>query len=336
MRILNHLVVSLCFYYLFTIGYANAVVVVDTDGNYAVGGSSTPDDGAKYRERVNNGSWSTPSSTIIGVWYRSNKSSGIYEYLSAPCSEKYDSKKGESVVYCSGTYTDVGNKYYIIRSSSYLNSSGFSYSGGLVVNWGGVAGVSGFELQRSINDGPWEVTYTGSLTSISQSGLASGKYRYRLRSKLSGYYGDFIYSDYSYVLLSPAQLNVQKSFVTDGIISLSWPEVAMASSYTLQESVNGGAWTTISSPTATSFTRTGRSNGSYKYQVRACNSAGCSGWKASSAVTVLLPPSVPASISVPTTTVTNGSIAISWAASSTATSYTLQESVNNGAWTTIV
>ncbi|MBW3517544.1 hypothetical protein KO537_23035, partial [Shewanella sp. NKUCC01_JLK] len=63
--------------------------------------------------------------------------------------------------------------------------------------------------------------------------------------------------------------------------------------------------------------------------------SGCSGWKASAAVSVLLPPPVPASINVPSATVTNGSIAISWAAASTATSYTLQESVSNGAWTTI-
>ncbi|MBW3517541.1 hypothetical protein KO537_23015, partial [Shewanella sp. NKUCC01_JLK] len=89
-----------------------------------------------------------------------------------------------------------------------------------------------------------------------------------------------------------------------------------------------GAWTTITSATTPSYTVTGRQNGSYKYQVQACNASGCSGWKASAAVSVLLPPPVPASINVPSATVTNGSIAISWAAASTATSYTLQESVS--------
>ncbi|WP_346729630.1 SpvB/TcaC N-terminal domain-containing protein [Shewanella sp. NKUCC01_JLK] len=54
--------------------------------------------------------------------------------------------------------------------------------------------------------------------------------------------------------------------------------------------MSDGAWTTITSATTPSYTVTGRQNGSYKYQVQACNASGCSGWKASAAVSVLLPP----------------------------------------------
>ena len=121
---------------------------------------------------------------------------------------------------------------------------------------------------------------------------------------------------------------------TNGVIELAWAASATATEYTLQEQKNGGAWES-GTLAATSYTRADRTNGNYIYRVRACNTSGCSDWRTSSTVTVLLPPVVPSTISVPNSTVTDGNIAISWSSVSTATSYTLQQSANNGAWTNL-
>lgn len=114
--------------------------------------------------------------------------------------------------------------------------------------------------------------------------------------------------------------------------SVSWSTVSGATSYILQERVNGGAWATVQSSAAISWAASGKSNASYGYQVRACNSSGCSPWSSVASVTVLVipPPPTPASISVPATS--NGPITISWAASATATGYDLYQEINNADW----
>jgi predicted phage tail protein len=99
----------------------------------------------------------------------------------------------------------------------------------------------------------------------------------------------------------------------------------------LQEQVNGGGWSTIQSGAYTSANITGRGNGTYSYQVQACNAGGCGPWSNVATTTVLFPPPSPGSISVPSTS--TGSVAVSWASSATATSYNLYQSVNGGGWT---
>ena len=118
---------------------------------------------------------------------------------------------------------------------------------------------------------------------------------------------------------------------SNGSYSVNWGAVSGATSYILQEQVSG-AWATIQSSAAISWAASGKSNGSYSYQVRACNSSGCGPWSSVASVTVLVipPPPTPASISVPATS--NGPITISWAASATATGYDLYQEINNADW----
>jgi len=67
---------------------------------------------------------------------------------------------------------------------------------------------------------------------------------------------------------------------------VSWGAVSTATSYTLQEQVNGGSWTTIQSGSATSRAISGKSSGTYGYHVQACNSSGCGPWSGTGAVVV--------------------------------------------------
>ena len=87
---------------------------------------------------------------------------------------------------------------------------------------------------------------------------------------------------------------------------------------------------------ATSWNASGKTNGSYGYRVRACNSAGCSAYSATGTVTVSVvtaPTQVP-TLTVPSTNST-GSYSASWTTSSGATRYELDEQANGGAFANV-
>ena len=213
-----------------------------------------------------------------------------------------------------------------------------SANGNISISWAPSSTATKYQLQESVNNGAWTtLTSTATATSYSRTGRSNGSYKYQVRAYNASGWSGFRASSTTTVLYkptTPASITVPATS-TNGSIAISWAAASTATKYQLQESVNNGAWTTLTSTaTATSYSRTGRSNGSYKYQVRAYNASGWSGFRASSTTAVLLPPVAPGTISVPASS-TNGNIAISWAAASTATKYQLQESVNNGAWTTL-
>jgi YD repeat-containing protein len=118
-----------------------------------------------------------------------------------------------------------------------------------------------------------------------------------------------------------------------GSIGISWPASSGATSYTLQKQFNGGTWAGASSGAGTSYTLGSPADGSYKFQVQACNGTNCSLWTASNTVTVAHVPAQPASITVPATS--SGSLTVTWTSATYATSYTLQQRLGTGAWSTV-
>jgi YD repeat-containing protein len=116
----------------------------------------------------------------------------------------------------------------------------------------------------------------------------------------------------------------------NGNYTVSWGAVPAAVTYTLQESFNGGAWTTTN-VSGTSYAFTNRDGGSYVYQVQACSGANCGPW--TSSATLGVTPALPA-LTVPSS-LTFAPFTVSWSAPIGATSYTVQQSFNGGAWTTI-
>ena len=67
---------------------------------------------------------------------------------------------------------------------------------------------------------------------------------------------------------------------------------------------------------------------------QACNAGGCGPWSETAITTVLLPPPAPASISIPASS--NGPVGVSWAASTTATSYFLRHALYQvTGWSTV-
>ena len=269
-------------------------------------------------------------------WSRNITSTGLYSYTYQSCkSELGDNGEDSSVCH---SRKSISTSYLVVLTPSSINVPSVDANGSFTVSW--VApGATSYQLQQRKGSGSWVTIHTGAAASKDVSGLTNGTYSYRVSAFYNSTQGGYKTSGNVTVLLPPAtpsNVSVPTSTVTNGSIAISWPAVSTATKYTLQESKNNSAWVTVASAhTGTSYTRAGRANGSYKYQVRAYNASGWGGYKVSSAVTVLLPPATPSNVSVPTSTVTNGSIAISWPAVSTATKYTLQESKDNSAWVTV-
>lgn len=227
-----------------------------------------------------------------------------------------------------------------IKVTNTINTTGVfkAANGALLIRWSKVIGAVKYELQKQFNGGGWSTIYNKNSSGFDYTPTTSGSYKFRVRACSSAICSNWKASSSAKVLLpppAPSSINVPSSTVTNGSIAISWSAALTAASYTLQESKNNAAWVTVTSPSKTSYTRRGRNNGSYKYRVRGCNASGCGSWRSSSPVTVYFPPTTPSSINVQSSTIANGSIPISWSGVSTAASYNLQESVNNGLWMTI-
>src|SRR6266700_3497948 len=118
-------------------------------------------------------------------------------------------------------------------------------------------------------------------------------------------------------------------------VALSWSASSGATSYNVKRSTtSGGPYTTISSPTTTSYTDTGLTNGTtYYYVVSAVNTAGES---ANSSQVSATPQAIPVAPTNVTATAGNAQVALSWSASSGATSYNVKRSTTSGGpYTTI-
>ncbi|MDF4025694.1 hypothetical protein P3W24_12025 [Luteibacter sp. PPL201] len=118
-----------------------------------------------------------------------------------------------------------------------------------------------------------------------------------------------------------------------GSYSVTWSGLAGATSYNLREAFNGGGWTTVYASTGTSWNATGRTAGTWSYQLQACASGGCSPWGPTTNVTMVPPPAAPGSVSASAPPA--GPVSVSWSSSATASSYVLQSQFNGGGWATV-
>ncbi len=118
-------------------------------------------------------------------------------------------------------------------------------------------------------------------------------------------------------------------------VGLSWSASSGATSYNVKRATtSGGPYTTIASPTTTSYTDTGVTNGTtYYYVVSAVNTAGES---ANSSQVSATPQAVPPAPTNLVATPGNAQVGLSWSASSGATSYNVKRATTSGGpYTTI-
>src|SRR6202171_2874483 len=115
-------------------------------------------------------------------------------------------------------------------------------------------------------------------------------------------------------------------------VMLAWTASTGATSYYVKRSTTtGGPYTQIATQTATSYTDTGLTNGTkYYYVVSAYNSAGQSANSTEVSVTPVASPTPPPAPTNLTATAGNAQVALTWTASTGATSYNVKRSLTSG------
>lgn len=218
------------------------------------------------------------------------------------------------------------------------------HDGVFTVSWNSTSGASSYQLYERTN-GAWSstpVTTSGTSLNLTRN---DGSYAYRVRACASSACSmdSGISSEIAIVNKPDVPSSISyASRDTNGAYTISWGSASASGAvgvvYRLQESKNGGTWTSIGSlTTSTSMSVSGRGNGDYKYRVRACNSGStgfCSSFRSSSTtLEVRYPPSTPTGMSVPFSVETGDSYYARWDASSgTVTAYVLQGNDNGSGW----
>ncbi|MCD9126052.1 RHS repeat protein [Luteimonas fraxinea] len=217
-----------------------------------------------------------------------------------------------------------------------LSVPGFSDDGTFTVAWTTSVGASRYELQERVSEGAWNAVFDGAGTSRSFVGKPAGTWGYRVRACAASNCGDW--SPVSEVTVQ-AVPSVAPSLVVPpsgpgGAYAVTWGVVSAATTYQLQERKDSGSWATIYDGGGTGQNLTGRTAGSWSYQVRACNAAGCGPWSPVQTVAVVNPPASGPTLTVPATSYT-GTYTVSWTNSASANRYELQERFDSGDWTLI-
>lgn len=120
----------------------------------------------------------------------------------------------------------------------------------------------------------------------------------------------------------------------DGAYTIAWSDDdETVTQYVLQERINGGIWSTLLDSDVSTYSVSGRADGQYGYQIKACNSAGCSPYSNPHSVEVWRTPASPGEIQGDATN-NSDDYTLSWEASPLGTvhGYTLEERRNGGDW----
>jgi YD repeat-containing protein len=200
--------------------------------------------------------------------------------------------------------------------------------------WTATPTTTSYELQEEPDGGAWTIIYTGTALSKPITQAGAGTFHYRVHACNAGGCGPWSTTGTIVVAPAPtapvAPASVSATVAGDlASIAVTWSSSPTATSYNLQQQFNSGAFADVSPAPGASTTATiaNPADGTYVYQARACNAAGCSVWVASAAVHVAHIPPAPGSISVPGTS--TGVLGISWPAVAYATSYSLEQSTDN-------
>jgi YD repeat-containing protein len=296
------------------------------NGNYTVSwgtiaGAST----YKLEESINSGAWTTAQNTAAMSAAYSGRAAGTYAYRVSGCNPA-----GCGPV--SGTASTQA--YYPPASAPAISVPAQSLGGGYTVSWTTVGGAESYRLEESVNSGAW--TYVTEIAGTSQafSGKATGSYSYRVQGCNGAGCSSYSSVGTVSVIQPPAapSLSVPSSSTT-GSYSVTWSAVAMAVSYRLEQSANGGGWGLIQDDGSTGRGFSGVGLGNYGYRVQACNLAGCSGYSNTGTISVTPPPPTPTITSSvkyqwKQGTLTKIRCEVKWTASAGATNYDLAVAAN--------
>lgn len=299
-------------------------------------------------------SWTAPTSGTVDLYelYESTSSSFSSQtrIYSGTAQSKAVSGKGNGTYYyrvraCSvscGGYRAGANGTTVTLPPAIpgaISAPATSDTGSYTVRWGasGSGTVTAYQLYESTNSSFTGQTrvYNALGTSTQISGRADGTLYYRARACNGGACSGYTASRSIAITVrpsTPSSISIPSSSST-GSYTISWgSSTGPVTAYQLEEATNASfsAATQVYSGTARSVGLSGRGNGTYYYRVRACNGANtCSGMRTGgNALSVLLPPGAPSSISGPSKSVTGTYSVAFGTASGIVTRYEVYESRN--------
>ncbi|NHA16189.1 RHS repeat domain-containing protein [Thioalkalivibrio sp. XN279] len=253
----------------------------NSTGNYTV--SWTAVSGAtryELEQRLNGGSWSLIHNAADTSKALSGQGNGTWGYRVRACNSggcgAYSAIKSTVV-----TLPPSGVPSLIAPSS---NSTG-SYT----VSWGAVSGATSYQLEERLNSGGWSTIHNASGTSKARSGRTTGTWGYRVRACNAVGCGSYSSLKTTVVTLPPTGVPTPSGpgfLGAPASYTISWTTVSNATSYQLQQQLNGGSWSTVYDGAGTGKSFSGMGAGSWNYRARACNSAGCGAYSATHSVWV--------------------------------------------------
>jgi fibronectin type 3 domain-containing protein len=205
------------------------------------------------------------------------------------------------------------------------------------LTWNASAKATSYSVQRgTVNGGPYTQIATPAATNYTDTGLTNGSAYFYVVLAVNSAGISPNSNQVSATPVTPAQPPAAPTglIVTAGNaqVNLSWIASANATSYNVKRSVTkGGPYATIASPTTTSYSDTGVTNGTtYFYVVTAVNANGESANSNQVSATPTAPAQPPAAPTGLAETAGNAQVNLSWIASTNATSYNVKRSVTNG------
>lgn len=224
----------------------------------------------------------------------------------------------------------------IALSTPTLTVPGSSMTGSYTISWGTSSLATKYQVQERLGTGSWVTIHDAAGNSRSVSGKAAGTWGYRVRACSPATCGSWSAEKTVAVQLSPTGVPtlIVPTSGPNGGFTVSWTAVPAADTYQLQERQGNGSWTSYPDSSALTRAISGKAAGSWSYQVRACNGAGCGGWSTIKSVNVLYPPAGPPTLMVPAAS-NSGGYTVSWNSVATADRYELEERPGAAAWTQI-
>jgi hypothetical protein len=310
---------------------APAALVVSAPGYSGVGSYTVAwqalTGGQRYEiEESTAGQWtSIYAGSALSVLVN-GKGTGTYRYRGRACNDAGCGAWGLEAV----TQVEVPP-----QGTPALTVPASAVNGNYTVTWTVVQGASRYVLEEVVA-GSWAALADTSATSFPVAGKPSGSYRYRV--KACNPQGCSAYSPEAAVVSvqapgAPSLSAPPASY--DGAYTLYYSAMPQATTYRVEQQVNGGAWGEIDRTSATQLTLTGRTSGTYSHRVYACNEAGCSGASGVATTVVTLPPATAPVVSLPATSYSS-TTSVSWSAVASATYYRLVERLNGGGWSLVL
>ncbi|MEA2417146.1 MAG: hypothetical protein QOI58_3803 [Thermoanaerobaculia bacterium] len=208
-------------------------------------------------------------------------------------------------------------------------------NGHVALTWNAVGGATSYNVKRSTTSGSGYATIASPAgPSYDDTSAANGTtYYYVISAVNSGVQGANSSEVSGTPVGAPAAPAGVIATAGDTQVSLAWNSVAGATSYNVKRStVSGSGYSTIVSPTTTSYTDTGLTNGTtYYYVITAVGPGGESVNSSEVSATPAVPPAAPTGL---TLSVGDAKVYLAWNAVGGATSYNVKRGTATGTYTT--